>query len=755
MDTFCIREEDFNRSSSKTYEGMMAQGNGYISFRASMEEGLDGEPQNERYTRSMASVTTEIQRHPVSKWGVYIPLMMGRNPFLNDVIINLPYILYIGMKVNGKKVDMLNLPVTNYSRELHMKTGILSRRFTITDQTGVQAACEVERFASMERKHIVVQKVTWKAVNGPLELELEPGIDGDVTTNGYRHFEEPEIVCEPVCGMTIRTDQNFRAAMGFDVCTDVSGGDQTAVLREDRTDNWKVVKQIRLRLEKGQEAVLIKKAAVVTSRDPEAAGEKEAAYKSEITRVSTLLEEIKAFSYDDLKDEHRRAWESKWNSSDVVIKGNDRLQKAIRFSVYHLIRSNMEFDSRVQICAKGYAGEAYYGRYFWDSEIYMLPFFIYTNPQAAKNMLLYRYHTLDGARKNAARYHCKGARYPWQSGLDGTEQCSLWEYADNEIHITADVAYGIMHYYRATGDLEFMETAGLEILLETARFWLCRADWDASGNAHLINVMGPDGYSPMTRDNTYTNRMVRKNLEDAVHMYRQFREQKPEWLETFTRRIGFKEEEAEEFLHLADRLVIHYDSSRNLYLQSADFEDYADIDIEAIWQDHNKPFGFYAPQEKIYRSRCIKQADVLALMTLLPGEFTDTEVESAYSYYLPYTTHDSSLSPAVHLSIANRLEKAKDVDNFLNLAMDVDLSLERKGTEEGIHIANCGCLWQAAIMEFAGLKSAVETDSLTVSPRLPDGIEEISFQICWHGRRYRITAAKEGVIKDEIPGGSF
>ena len=180
--------------------------------------------------------------------------------------------------------------------------------------------------------------------------------------------------------------------MGFDVCTDVSGGDQTAVLREDRTDNWKVVKQIRLRLEKGQEAVLIKKAAVVTSRDPEAA------YKSEITRVSTLLEEIKAFSYDDLKDEHRRAWESKWNSSDVVIKGNDRLQKAIRFSVYHLIRSNMEFDSRVQICAKGYAGEAYYGRYFWDSEIYMLPFFIYTNPQAAKNMLLYRYHTLDGAR---------------------------------------------------------------------------------------------------------------------------------------------------------------------------------------------------------------------------------------------------------------------------------------------------------------------------------------------------------------------
>lgn len=762
MDTFHIRENDFSRGNSKAYEGMMAQGNGYLSFRASMEEGLDGEPQNERYTRSMASVTTEVQRHPVSKWGVYIPLIMGKNPFLNDVIINLPYVLYIGMSVNGRRVDMLKLPITDYSRELDMRTGILNRRFTYTDETGTQAICEVERFASMERKHIVVQKVVWKAVNGPVDLELEPGIDGDVTTNGYRHFEEPEIVCEPVCGMTICTDQDFKAAMGFDVCMkvlnsvhpgaplEVSSCNQQEFSTVDSRDHWKAARCIRLRLEKGQDAVLIKRSAVVTSRDPKDGERTGAECESELIRVSALLAEIGDRSYNDLKEEHVRAWERKWGYSDVVIKGNDRLQKALRFSVYHLIRSNMEFDSRVSICAKGYAGEAYYGRYFWDSEIYMLPFFIYTNPQAAKNLLLYRYHTLNGAKKNARRYNCKGARYPWQSGLDGTEQCSLWEYADNEVHITADVAYGLMHYYRATDDVEFMKKAGLEILLETARFWTCRADWDASGKAHLINVMGPDEYSPMTRDNAYTNRMVRKNLEDAVHMYHHFREKEPEWLQTLMQKTGFKEEEIQEFLHLADRLEIPFDPLRNLYLQSADFEDYAEIDLEAVWQDHKKPFGWYASQEKIYRSRCIKQADVLALMTLLPGEFSDEEAESAYRYYLPYTTHDSSLSPAVHLSIANRLGKDKDVDNFLNLAMDVDLSPERKGTEDGIHIANCGCLWQAVIMEFAGLKSAVETDRLMVSPRLPAGLEKISFQIWWHGDRYRITVTKEGAVTDEI-----
>lgn len=739
MDAFCIKESDFSESSSKSYEGMMAQGNGYLSFRASMEEGLAGAPQNEEYIRSMTSVTTEIQRNPVSKWGVYIPLIMGKNPYLNDVIINLPYLLYIGMKINGNAVDMLQIPVTDYSRELNMRNGVLTRRFAVDTGAGGRAVCTVERFASMERKHIVVQKVVWRAEGGPAEIELEPGIDADVTTNGYRHYQEPEISSGPVSTMAVRTDQDFLVTMGFTV--------ESAVCLEDAHDFWKMVKRCRIRLEAGQEIVLIKKNAVVTNRDMESGDGP--------GRVVALLEAAGTLSYEALLEENALAWKKKWESCDVNIKGDDRLQWALRFSVYHLIRSSMESDSRVQICAKGYAGEAYYGRYFWDSEIYMLPFFIYTNPEAAKKMILYRYHTLEGAKRNAKRYHCKGARYPWQSGLDGTEQCSLWEYADNEIHITADVAYGVMHYYRATGDDDFMKQAGLEILLETARFWICRVDWDECGNSHLLNVMGPDEYSPMTRDNAFTNRMVKKNLCDAAAMYKYWEEKDLQWLETLKRRIQFCDEELEGFLFTAEKLVIPYDAERKLYLQSADFEDYADIDIGELWKDRNRPFGFFASQEKIYRSRCIKQADVLALMALLPGEFTDLEVERAFDYYAPYTTHDSSLSPAVHLLIANRLGRREETERFLRQAIEVDLAPERKGTEEGIHIANCGCLWQAVVMEFAGLKSAVEMDELTISPKLPEGIEEISFQVCWHNRRYRITISKEGVKADEVQSSSF
>lgn len=146
----------------------------------------------------------------------------------------------------------------------------------------------------------------------------------------------------------------------------------------------------------------------------------------------------------------------------MLVEGCQKLQDSLRFSIYHLLRCGGKEEERIQVCAKGFAGEAYYGRYFWDSEMYLLPFYLYTDPLSAKSLIGYRYWTLEGAKQNAQRYHCRGARYPWQSGLTGTEQCSMWEYADNEVHITADVAFGVMHYYFASGDEKFLLIKGLK-----------------------------------------------------------------------------------------------------------------------------------------------------------------------------------------------------------------------------------------------------------------------------------------------------
>ncbi|MEG2512980.1 MAG: beta-phosphoglucomutase [Acetivibrio sp.] len=743
MDSYLLEENEFSMENNKTYEGMLTQGNGYLSIRASFEEGLLSAPQNEEYIRNMSSVTTEQQRHPISKQGVFIPLIMGKNPYLNEVIINLPYLPAIQITVNGTPVDMEKAEIQNYKRTLDMKTGILRRSFVFSCKE-TQIGFQFERFISQKQKHLLVQKVEASVEKGRGCIEVRVGMDGDVTTNGYRHFKEIRTNAkkeEAQAGLSLWTD------LGYEVCAHMAVESSHLMSWEKEEKERSVYLCGNCSLKEGETLEIVKKTVITTSRDLE----KEDAKK----RCRNLLDAAISMDYDSLRTEQEIEWQKKWEESDVFIQGNEALEKGLHFSIYHLLRSNMEEDCRVQICAKGFAGEAYYGRFFWDSEIFLLPFFIYTNPKAAKNMIMYRYHTLDGARKNAAAYHCKGARYPWQSGIDGTEQCSLWEYADNEVHITADVAYGVMHYYKATEDKEFMLEAGLEILIETARFWLCRVDWDTQGIPHLLNVMGPDEYSPMTKDNAYTNCLVKENLFFAVQMLAALWKTEGEAVNQIVERLSFTEKEREEMLETANKLPLPYDEKRRLFLQSEDFEEYAKIDLDSLWKDKTKAFGHFVTQEKIYRSRCIKQADVLEMMALFPNKFTREEVENAYNYYLPYTTHDSSLSPALHLLTAHRLGKEQDEEKFLNQVLEVDLCVEKKGCEDGIHIANCGCLWQAVIYGFAGLSSGVNQEELKLNPMLPLNISKLQFSIFWKGEKKKITIRqKDGITTTEITKGT-
>ncbi|GAA0181344.1 maltose phosphorylase [Clostridium sediminicola] len=731
MNNYLIREEKYDQLLNKAYEGMLAQGNGYLSVRASFEEGIENAPQNEIYTRSMKSVTTEKQRNTISKYGTFVPTIMGHHPLLRDVIINLPYFMDFKIYLDGKKIDMINSNISEYNRSLNMRNGVLKRSFVISTENGAMIRIDMERFASMESKHLFVQMISYEVLEGSALMEIESGIDTDITTNGYEHFKEYRAFEATESGINAKvvTDLDFEVYMISKVTSN------TKADWEIKKEHKKIAYCSKREVRAGMAECFTKLSVVTTSRD---------FYQNYVEHGQNILQEQSHFTYQELFYKNEQKWKEKWLNCDVIVKGNDELQKGIRFSIYHLLRSNHEDDYRVQICAKGFAGEAYYGRYFWDSEIYLLPFYIYTNPKAAKNMLLYRYYTLDGARKNAERYHSKGARYPWQSGLTGEEQCSLWEYADNEVHITADVAYAIMHYYNATNDYEFMRDYGVEILLETARFWTCRVDKDLKGNYHLLNVMGPDEYSPMTRDNAFTNRMVMYNLSSAIEMGAKVKEKSPEEYVKLMEKISFEPEELEEFKIIADNMTLPYDEERDLYLQSADFEDYGEIDINGLWNDRNKAFGHFVTQEKIYRTKCIKQADIIALMTLFPEEFTNKQAKIAYDYYMPLTTHDSSLSPAGHSFIANRIGREEDVHHFMKQALAVDLSLLKKGTEEGIHIANCGCIWQLIIMSFAGMESGRTADEFKITPNMPKDIEGLSFKVWFRGEQKMIKISNNG-----------
>ncbi|MSS85421.1 glycoside hydrolase family 65 protein [Actinomycetaceae bacterium WB03_NA08] len=693
LDDWHVTQTHWDLGTNRAWEGLLTQGNGYLHLRASFEEGLLDHPQNVEYERKMESVTVEVAAHQTTRQGVYIPAITGEHPAVRETVLNLPWFADIRISADGEQFDMAHSDVSEFSRTLDWRTGMLTRRVRWTTRSGAVIDLVWERFASQDNRHLFAQRLHTEVRRGHPRICWQSAISADVVTNGHRHF--PAIstgASNDAIECTVITDKGDEVSMvSRVVCQTPQEASSTHFVTDTEAEiAWEAV------LTEGQSGTLHKYTALTTSRDG--------------TIDPSLSEDSLKRAYDAARDAADAGWDrllaASAKRSSAAWEVGDRADQTslvdvphLRWATYHLLRCTPAFQGITQVCPKGFAGEAYYGRYFWDTEIFLFPFYLLTNPLAARGLLEYRYNTLDGARRNAREYNCRGAKYPWQSGTDGDEQCPLWEYADLELHVTADIAYALAQYVNKTNDIDFMWDRGVEILLETSRYWSDRVDWDSQGVPHLINVMGPDEYSPMTRDNAYTNRLVRFNLDQAIRWAGRMEREAPETWSELTERLGFRREELEGFAKISDRLPVPYDPERKLILQSADFEDYAVIDIDGIWQDRTKPFGFYATHETLYRSRCLKQADVVILLTLFPEEFDDEQVESAYEYYKPYTVHDSSLSPAAHVQVAQRLGKAEDIKEFVEKMIAVDFDLSRGGAADGMHIANCACIWQLADAE--------------------------------------------------------
>ncbi len=727
---WCIIEEKYCEATNKHFEGLFTQGNGYMHVRGSFEEGLLDSLQDEEYLRMPANVTLEEPKHSKTKWGTFLPGIVGVHPLLKMEIINLPYFFGIELSVNDEKLDMEQSKIKHYKRWLDLRDGCLHRCFTWETKAGLQLRLEYIRVISIVDKHLCLQQVQIQALAGEGFLTIEGGINTGVRTNGYNHFKNVRTLKEEngyIIAETITDGGNCVLMM--------SSMDATNKMFSDKvTDSSKVMYHGGKQIKAGDSFTIAKITSVVTDRDNEIGSLKD--------RAENYLINVQKQGYDKLYERHLQIWTEKWKTSDIIITGDDKVQLAMRASIYHLIRANHEDDARVAICAKGYAGEAYFGRYFWDTEINLLPFFIHTNPKAVRNLILFRYNTLEGAKKNARAYGYEGARYAWESSITGEEQCPCWQYGDHEVHITADIIYGMIHYVNATGDIDFIKKYGIEMMVETARYWVQRVDWNKEGYYELLGVMGPDEYLPMTRNNVYTNRMVKFSLDKTIEYLNLFQSQnETEYLEVKVR-LGLTAEEINKFILVKDKLKLSYDETSKVIYQSDDFEYYADLDFNAIWTDRSKPFGNFISQEKNYRSKALKQADILEMLLLFSNEFTLQQVSNNYEYYEPITTHDSSLSAAVHGILAAWMGRMEEAEKFLKKVVDIDLSLDKKGAAEGIHIANCGGLWQLVVYGFAGLKSAMWEKEIKLEPHLPESWEKVEIPIQWHGKWYRIIVTQ-------------
>jgi trehalose/maltose hydrolase-like predicted phosphorylase len=438
---------------------------------------------------------------------------------------------------------------------------------------------------------------------------------------------------------------------------------------------------------------------------------------------------------------HETAWDARWKAGEIRIEGDDESQRALRFAVYHLSSATNPDDDRVSIGARALTGDAYLGHVFWDTEIYLLPFYTAVWPEAARALLMYRFHTLPGARAKAAHFGFKGALYAWESadtGMETTpERVVVSDGTTVEIltgqmehHISADVAYAVWQYWRATGDDNFLLRAGAEILLDTARFWASRAVLEADGKRHIRHAIGPDEYHDDVDDNAFTNLMARWNLARALETLDIMHARWPEQAAALRQKLVLGDEELADWRDAIARIFVGLDPATGLYEQFAGFHALEPLDLTQ-YADRTVPIDVVIGRERTQRSQVVKQADVVALMALLPGEFPGAMAEKNFRHYEPLCAHGSSLSAGMHALVAARLGDPEMALRYLREAAATDLDLD-PNSAGGVRIAGLGGIWQAVMRGFVGLDLASEPPG--IDPRLPPQWRSLSFRVCWRGR---------------------
>lgn len=730
-DTWSLVEPAFDVRHNRHYEGLFAIGSGVLQQRAALEEGLGDDPQDREYLRVMGNATVERPPPGKSRVGTYLPGVSGPHPTCGDELINLPAIHGLTLFSAGERLDMEHGQVCNYVRRLDLRTGRLARSFTWHTRAGAILRVAFERFISAARRHVMALRCTVQHVGGPpAELRFIGALSAEVRTNGFDHFAAVDITGEhgPIT-LTVRTNSDIAVAAA-------------AIVTADQPIAWNVETEARWTalagawtLDPGDTIRVHKFVSLTSSRH---------VTSSPLDAARRLTWDAAAAGFDRLAAESDAVWQERWAKTDVVIEGDPRSQLALRTALYHLLRAVVEDDPRCAIDPKGAAGEAYCGRYFWDTEIFMLPLFLYTRPAVGQTLARFRVASLDGARQNARRYGYAGARYAWESSPSGDENCPNWQYADHEVHVTADVAYGLWHAHLANpDDVPFLRDVAA-VLVETARYWCQRATYDAAADRFdILMVMGPDEYTPFCLNNAYTNRLAAFSLQVTAFAWRKLERADPEAAASLREELQLDERELARFAEVAAKLRMPYDESRRLVLQSDDFFGREPFDFERWWPDRSKRLGACVSQERLYRSQVLKQADVLQLMALFPQEFDAEQMRIAYETYAPLTSHDSSLSRATHALVASWL--GKDDEAWRLWSESVGLDLEPDEAAEGVHAACAGANWQAAILGFAGVRTRMQSEILQLNPRLPQAWTALRFPLVWDGQPLYVTIEPRGV----------
>ncbi|MFT4087014.1 MAG: glycosyl hydrolase family 65 protein [Gordonia sp. (in: high G+C Gram-positive bacteria)] len=739
-----VAESGWDPARANYYETVFTVGNGRLGTRGSLEEG---------------------HRGAVS--GTFLAGVYDAHDSQVIDLVNAPDWLDTEVYVDGVRLDTDTVDVLEHDRTLDLRTGTLSRRTVFGLGDARRFALTTERFADMSDRDRVGLRVRVTALDDAARVRIVSGLDAhrrnmealpvypEGTKFGYdrkwekwarsTHLVESGRGFDGESGYvttsTIDSGHEIAYAMSFAVF-----GAPSRIERSVRSEH--VSCEFVFDAAVGAPVGVDKTVGIATSRDPWGAG----------SPLERALATARSADFDTALAASSSRWRELWEQSDLEIVGDDKAALAMRFSIYHLLIAANPDDPTVNIGAKSLSGEGYRGHVFWDTEIMMLPFFLFTQPGTARALLGYRHHTLPGAREVAAGGGDLGARYPWESADTGREECPIatpdgqfrfWT-RDEELHVTGDVAFAIGRYVEVTGDHVYLRDEGAEILFDTARFWVSRCE--ADGDRLVIRkVMGPDEFHSHVDDNAFTNRLVRWHLDYAVATYDELAVEHPDRLEAIAAGLGLTRADRDAWADAATRLTAPVDPDCGLIEQFDGYFERKDVPI-VEWDENDMPQ--YPPGYHHFNcedTQLLKQPDVIQLLFQFPDDYSLATKRENYEYYEKRTLHKSSLSPSIHAIVGLQIGDSSMADEYFARSAYVDLDDNQGNTEDGMHIASAAGTWQIVVHGFAGFLAGA--DGLRFDPALPAGWERVRFRIAWRGRSVSADIGHDDAVFELIGDG--
>ncbi len=709
-------EPHFDPDLLHARETVFTIGNGYLGTRGSFEEG---------YPHALAATLMH---------GVYDDV-----PVVYTELANCPDWLSFVVIVDGERFRLDRGEIIHYERQLDLHHGILSRSVRWRSPDGKTLHLRFERFASLANQQVLGLRCQITPIDCNGTIEVQSSINGYPENQGFDHWERlDQGKTEHGVWLQVRT-RSTRIELGMAAAMTVVGTD--AALQVTNTPGYPTLTTTFLATA-GQTVSVEKLVTVFTSQETERPVQ---AAQDKLASLPT---------YAMLLDAHQRAWCDVWQYSDIEIGGNTTAQLAVRYNLFQLFIGAAPHNDRVSVPAKTLSGLGYRGHIFWDTEIFILPFFILTQPAIARNLLTYRYHTLNGARRKATHGGYKGAMFAWESAATGDEVTPRWSmpndpYAedvriwcrDREIHISADIAYAVWQYWQTTGDDLWLRDYGAEIILDTALFWMSRVEWNPKQERYeLCGVIGADEYHEQVNNNAFTNRMVQWHLEKAVAIYEWLQQTFPDTATALAQRLQLTSERLQRWQSVITQMYIPYDAKTGLIEQFEGFFQLKDIDLSQ-YEPRDRSIQIVLGITETNQRQVLKQPDVLMLLYLMRGThafpYRHDVLQTNWHYYAPRTdiTYGSSLGPAIHAILAADIDAADmgaadPYAQFMQAAL-VDLEDTRGNTGDGIHAASAGGVWQAVVFGFGGIQ--LKDSGPVATPHLPLTWTRLKFKLHWRG----------------------